>query len=89
MAIAEIIGSLVAHDVELIVVGGVAAVPQGAPVHTIDWDIVYAVSEPLIAAQYAVSSVPLGTKSLPSAALSPVKGDETFCSSGPLNPMAS
>jgi hypothetical protein len=39
MAIASIIQTLVAHDVELIVVGGVAAVLQGAPVHTIDLDL--------------------------------------------------
>ena len=45
MAIAEIIQTLVAHDVEFIVVGGMAAVLQGAPVHTIDLDIVYALSE--------------------------------------------
>ena len=48
MAIADIIGTLVAHDVEFIVVGGMAAVLQGAPVHTIDLDIVYALSEPNI-----------------------------------------
>lgn len=36
--------ALVAHDVEFIVVGGMAAVLQGAPVHTIDLDIVYALS---------------------------------------------
>ena len=45
MAIADIIQTLVAHDVEFIVVGGMAAVLQGAPVHTIDLDIVYALSE--------------------------------------------
>jgi len=45
MAIASIIQTLVAHDVEFIVVGGMAAVLQGAPVHTIDLDIVYALSE--------------------------------------------
>jgi len=45
MAIANIIQTLVAHDVEFIVVGGMAAVLQGAPVHTIDLDIVYALSE--------------------------------------------
>jgi len=42
MAIASIISALVAHEVEFIVVGGMAAVLQGAPVHTIDLDIVYA-----------------------------------------------
>ena len=45
MAIASIILSLVTHDVEFIVVGGMAAVLQGAPVHTIDLDIVYALSD--------------------------------------------
>jgi hypothetical protein len=45
MAIASIILALVAHDVEFIIVGGMAAVLQGAPVHTIDLDIVYALSE--------------------------------------------
>jgi len=45
MAIASIIQTLVAHDVEFVVVGGMAAVLQGAPVHTIDLDIVYALSE--------------------------------------------
>jgi len=45
MAIADIIHTLVAHEVEFIVVGGMAAVLQGAPVHTIDLDIVYALSE--------------------------------------------
>ena len=44
MAIASITETLVAHDVEFIVVGGMAAVLQGAPVHTIDLDIVYALS---------------------------------------------
>jgi hypothetical protein len=32
---------LVAHDVEFIVVGGVAAVLQGAPVVTFDLDILH------------------------------------------------
>jgi hypothetical protein len=45
MAIASIILTLVTHDVEFIVVGGMAAVLQGAPVHTIDLDIVYALSD--------------------------------------------
>ena len=45
MAIVSIIVSLVAHDVEFVVVGGMAAVLQGAPVHTIDLDIVYSLSE--------------------------------------------
>ncbi|HVZ32082.1 MAG TPA: hypothetical protein VG963_06645 [Polyangiaceae bacterium] len=41
MAIADLIQSLAAHDVEFIV-GGVAALLQGAPINTIDLDIVYA-----------------------------------------------
>jgi hypothetical protein len=45
MTIASIIFALVTHDVEFIVVGGMAAVLQGAPVHTIDLDIVYALSD--------------------------------------------
>jgi len=48
MAIGDIIQTLVAHEVDFIVVGGMAAVLQGAPVHTIDLDIVYALSEPNI-----------------------------------------
>ena len=51
MAIASIIQTLVAHDVEFIVVGGMAAVLQGAPVHTSDLDIVYALSEANISRQ--------------------------------------
>ena len=42
MAIADLIQSLAAHDVEFIIVGGVAALLQGAPINTIDLDIVYA-----------------------------------------------
>ncbi len=45
MAIASILKTLVAHDVEFVVVGGMAAVLHGAPVHTIDLDIVYALSD--------------------------------------------
>jgi hypothetical protein len=41
MAIADIIRTLVAHEVEFVIVGGMAAVLQGAPVHTIDLDVVY------------------------------------------------
>lgn len=36
------------RDVEFIVVGGMAAVLQGAPVHTIDLDIVYSTTAPSI-----------------------------------------
>jgi len=42
MAIADLIQTLAAHDVEFIIVGGVAALLQGAPINTIDLDIVYA-----------------------------------------------
>jgi hypothetical protein len=48
MAIASIIKTLAAQDVEFVVVGGMAAVLQGAPFHTIDLEIVYALSEPNI-----------------------------------------
>jgi predicted nucleotidyltransferase len=41
MAIADILEVLVAHDVEFIIVGGMAAILQGAPVHTLDLDVVY------------------------------------------------
>jgi hypothetical protein len=59
MAIASIIQTLVAHDVEFIVVGGMAAVLQGAPVHTIDLDIVYALTESNIR-QLALALTELG-----------------------------
>lgn len=42
MPIAKILQTLVAHDVDFIVVGGMAAVLQGAPVRTLDVDVVYA-----------------------------------------------
>lgn len=42
MAIVDLIQSLVAHEVEFIIVGGIAAVLQGAPVNTLDLDVVYA-----------------------------------------------
>jgi hypothetical protein len=49
MALADIARILVEHRVEFIIVGGMAAVLQGAPVHTIDLDIVYARTEDNIA----------------------------------------
>lgn len=49
MALADIARILVEHHVEFIIVGGMAAVLQGAPVHTIDLDIVYARTEENIA----------------------------------------
>lgn len=39
---AELITALHRHGIEFIVVGGLAAVIQGAPVHTLDLDVVYA-----------------------------------------------
>jgi len=45
MALADIARILVEHRVAFIIVGGMAAVLQGAPVHTIDLDIVYARTE--------------------------------------------
>ena len=45
MSLAEIITTLVRHEVEFIVVGGMAGVLQGAPLHTLDLDIVYSRSE--------------------------------------------
>jgi predicted nucleotidyltransferase len=49
MALADILHGLARHDVEFIVVGGMAAALQGAPVHTLDIDIVYSRSEENIA----------------------------------------
>ena len=43
---AELLRTLGRHGVEYIVVGGTAAVLNGAPIHTLDLDIVYARSEP-------------------------------------------
>jgi hypothetical protein len=40
--IAELLGALARHRVDFIVVGGVAAVIQGAPVNTFDLDVVHA-----------------------------------------------
>ncbi|WP_437284120.1 nucleotidyltransferase domain-containing protein [Sorangium sp. So ce406] len=45
MALADILHALVHHGVEFIVVGGMAAALQGAPVNTLDIDIVYSRSE--------------------------------------------
>jgi predicted nucleotidyltransferase len=41
MAIADIIRTLIEHGVEFVIVGGMAAVLQGAPVNTFDLDVVY------------------------------------------------
>ena len=40
--IADLLATLVRHDVQFIVVGGVAAIVQGAPITTFDLDVVYA-----------------------------------------------
>ena len=40
-----ILRTLAEHEVRFIIVGGVAAVLQGAPIHTNDLDIVYALDE--------------------------------------------
>lgn len=45
-SLAEILRALVRHDVDFIVVGGLAAALQGAPVHTDDLDVVYDRREP-------------------------------------------
>ncbi len=41
-SIALALSDLLAHRIDFVVVGGVAAVLQGAPIHTFDLDIVYA-----------------------------------------------
>lgn len=41
----KILGILVEHDVEFVVIGGIGAVLQGAPIATFDWDIVHSRSE--------------------------------------------
>jgi hypothetical protein len=40
--LAELVSVLIRHDVRFIIVGGVAGALQGAPVNTLDLDIVYA-----------------------------------------------
>jgi hypothetical protein len=45
MALGDILVTLVAHRVDFVVVGGMAAVLQGVPVQTLDIDIVYARDE--------------------------------------------
>jgi len=49
MPLVDIARILTEHRVEFIIVGGMAAVLQGAPVHTIDLDIIYARTEENIA----------------------------------------
>lgn len=41
MALADLIGILAKHEVEFIIVGGMAAVLRGTPVNTFDLDVVY------------------------------------------------
>ncbi|HVY30949.1 MAG TPA: hypothetical protein VHB79_30525 [Polyangiaceae bacterium] len=41
MALADLIGVLAKHEVEFIIVGGMAAVLRGTPVNTFDLDVVY------------------------------------------------
>ncbi|HVK69321.1 MAG TPA: hypothetical protein VM694_32915 [Polyangium sp.] len=49
MALADILRTLLHHRVDFVVVGGMAAVLQGAPVHTFDIDIVYSRTEDNVA----------------------------------------
>jgi len=49
MALADILRTLLHHRVDFVVVGGMAAVLQGAPVHTFDIDIVYSRAEDNVA----------------------------------------
>jgi hypothetical protein len=42
VALAEIVRVLVDHRVRFLIVGGMAAVLQGAPIQTFDIDVVYA-----------------------------------------------
>lgn len=41
MALADLIGILAKHEVDFIIVGGMAAVLRGTPVNTFDLDVVY------------------------------------------------
>lgn len=41
MAIADLVITLAKHDVEFIIVGGMAAILRGTPVNTFDLDVVY------------------------------------------------
>jgi predicted nucleotidyltransferase len=41
MALADLIATLCRHNVEFIIVGGMAAILRGTPVHTFDLDVVY------------------------------------------------
>jgi predicted nucleotidyltransferase len=48
MALAELVSILAKHEVEFIIVGGMAAVLRGTPVNTFDLDVVYERSAPNI-----------------------------------------
>ena len=41
MAIADLVSTLAKHDVEFMIVGGMAAILHGTPVNTFDLDVVY------------------------------------------------
>jgi predicted nucleotidyltransferase len=41
MAIADLVSTLAKHEVEFIIVGGMAAILRGTPVNTFDLDVVY------------------------------------------------
>ena len=45
LKIAEILRALIRHEVELVVVGGVASILRGSPLMTNDVDVVYSASE--------------------------------------------
>ena len=48
MALADLVNILAKHEVEFIIVGGMAAVLRGTPVNTFDLDVVYERSAPNI-----------------------------------------
>jgi hypothetical protein len=48
MAIADLVSTLAKHEVEFIIVGGMAAILRGTPVNTFDLDVVYERSAPNI-----------------------------------------
>ena len=48
MAIADLVSTLARHEVEFIIVGGMAAILRGTPVNTFDLDVVYERSAPNI-----------------------------------------
>jgi hypothetical protein len=48
MALADLVSILAKHEVEFIIVGGMAPVLRGTPVNTLDLDVVYERSAPNI-----------------------------------------